>query len=287
MDINKEWFVAKINEFLKDDESNRMHKVDGSFIYESNVLVGIANGNDTIYNEYKEIIGEFHLSPPEAYKWYCKMNNIKFENKNLSVVAYILPINQETKKENFIFSKTMPSERWANTRLFGEECNKKIQVYLVDELNKLKINAFAPTLDRRLFKVNKEIWASNWSHRHNCYAAGLGSFGLSDGFINPRGKAMRCGSIIIDLKLPSDEANRPKDPYQFCFNCVDCISRCPVNAITFEKGHNKMKCFSHLISTTPFINQNYGIDIYACGLCQVGVSCSNGIPKKKNNNQKL
>ena len=81
----------------------------------------------------------------------------------------------------------------------------------------------------------------NWSHRHNCFAAGLGSFGLSDGFINPRGKAMRCGSIIVDLELPSDAINRPSDPYEFCINCGDCISRCPVNAITFENRHDKMK----------------------------------------------
>ncbi|MFX1500583.1 MAG: 4Fe-4S binding protein [Promethearchaeota archaeon] len=257
-----------------------MSKVDGSFIFEPNAIVGIADGNDTIYEDYKKIIGEFHLTPSEAYEWYCKRSNIKFEDKNLSVVAYILPINQKTKAENFTFSKTMPSERWAHTRLFGEESNRKIQAYLVDELNKLKINAFAPTLDKRLFYVNREIWASNWSHRHSCFAAGLGSFGLSDGFINSRGKAMRCGSIIVNLKLTSDAVNRPKDPYQFCIKCGDCISRCPANAISFENRHDKMKCAPYLISTIPFINQNYRIDIFACGLCQVGVSCSNSIPIK-------
>ncbi len=281
MDINKEWFIDKINGFLQEDESNRMNKVDGSLIYEPDVLVGIVDGNDTIYNKYKNIIGEFHLTPSEAYAWYSNMNNFKFEDINLSVVTYILPISQKTKIENFNYSKTMPSERWAHTRLFGEESNKKIQSFLVSELNKLKINAFAPTLDKRLFKVNKEIWASNWSHRHNCFAAGLGSFGLSDGFINERGKAMRCGSIIVNLKIPFEKVYRPADPYKFCNNCGECISRCPANAITFETRHDKMKCYSHLMSTIPFINQTYEIDIYACGLCQVGVSCSNGIPKKQ------
>ncbi|MFX1570233.1 MAG: 4Fe-4S binding protein [Promethearchaeota archaeon] len=280
MVVNKAWFVNKINEFLGNDVSNKMSKVDGSFIFEPNVIVGIADGNDAIYTKYKDIIGEFHLTPSEAYKWYCEKENIEFDNKHLSVVAYILPINQKTKLENFGYSKKMPSKRWAHTRLFGEQVNMNIQSFLIEELKKIGIHAFAPTLDKKLFRINRKIWASNWSHRHNCYAAGLGSFGLSDGFINPRGKAMRCGSLIVDIKLSSDAPNRPSDPYEFCIKCGDCISRCPVNAISFENGHNKMICAPHVTSTIPFINQTYGINIYACGLCQVGVACSNGIPNK-------
>jgi ferredoxin len=280
MDVNKDWFINEINGFLKNDESNKMSKVDGSFIFEPNVIVGIADGNDIIYTKYKNIIGEFHLTPSEAFEWYCKKNDIDFNNKNLSVVAYILPINQKTKIENFNYSKKMPSERWAHTRLFGEQANRNIQIHLAEKLKQYGINSFAPTIDKRLFKVNRNIWASNWSHRHNCFAAGLGSFGLSDGFINLRGKAMRCGSIIVDLKLPTDVFNRPSDPYEYCIKCGDCISRCPVNAISFERRHDKMICAPHVTSTIPFINQTYGIDIFACGLCQVGVSCSDGIPEK-------
>ena len=281
MEITKEWFIHKINEFLENDESNKMSKIDGSYFFEPNVLVGIANGNDPIYTRYKEIIGEFHLTPTEAYEWYCKKRDIEFNSKDLSVVAYILPINQKTKDENFKYSKTMPSERWAHTRLFGEQTNMNIQKYLVDELNKFKINALAPALEKKLFRINRKIWASNWSHRHNCFAAGLGSFGLSDGFINARGKAMRCGSLIVDLKLPYNVSNQPSDPYEFCINCGECISRCPVNAISFENRHDKMVCAPHVTGTIPFINQTYGINIYSCGLCQVGVACSDGIPKKK------
>ncbi|TKJ19847.1 MAG: hypothetical protein CEE43_14025, partial [Promethearchaeota archaeon Loki_b32] len=75
----------------------------------------------------------------------------------------------------------MPSERWAHTRLFGEQANMNIQKYLIEELKKLGINAFAPALNKKLFRINRKIRASNWSHKHNCFAAGLGSFGLSDG----------------------------------------------------------------------------------------------------------
>ena len=280
MGISKNWFIEKINTFLDHDVSNKMEIVDNSRMFEPDVLVGIVSGNDPIFNDYKKIIGDFYLIPIEAYTWYCGINGLPISTQNLSVVAYILPINRSTKKENFEYSRENPSERWANTRLFGEQANTKIQMHLIKELNRLGINAMAPTNEKRLFKINRKIWASNWSHRHCCFAAGLGSFGLSDGFINSRGKAMRCGSLIVDYDLPSDAINRPSDPYEFCINCGDCIRRCPVNAISFENRHDKIICSKHVMGTIPYIKENYGINIYGCGLCQVGVSCENEIPVK-------
>ena len=280
MAISKNWFVEEINKFLVNDESNQMKMVDNSKMFEPDVLVGIVSGNDSIFTDYKKIIGNFYLTPIEAYTWYCEKNTLPISTNNLNVVAYILPINMTTKIENLEYSRKNPSERWANTRLYGEQANVKIQVHLIELLKSLGIEAMAPTNEKRLFKTNHKVWASNWSHRHCCFAAGLGSFGLSDGFINSRGKAMRCGSLIVDYNLPSDAENRPSDPYQYCTNCGDCIKRCPVNAISFEKRHNKSICSNHVMGTIPYIKENYGINIYGCGLCQVGVSCSNGIPEK-------
>jgi epoxyqueuosine reductase len=280
MGINKDWFLEKINGFLEVDESNKMKMVDSSLIFDPDVIVGFVSGNDPIFNDYKKIIGEFYLTPIEAYSWYCEKNGIPISTDHLSVVAYILPINKNTKKENLEYSKVNPSERWANTRLFGEQANAKVQTHLIDKLKKLGINSMAPTQEKRLFKVNRKIWESNWSHRHCCFASGLGSFGLSDGFINSRGKSMRCGSLIVDYDLPSDAINRPSDPYEYCINCGDCIKRCPVNAISFEKRHDKIVCSNHVMGTVPYIKKNYGINIYGCGLCQVGVSCENEIPEK-------
>jgi len=285
MVVDKKWFTAKINDFLRNDESNKMLGVDSSYIFEPNTVVGFASGNDPIFNEYKEIIGQFHLTPIEAFSKFCEKNSLNSTLKELTVVAFVLPINEKTKKENSEYSKEMPSERWAHTRLYGEQSNQKLQKYLVQELKKEGINAVAPMTEDYLFKTyakhEKGVWASTWSHRHMLFASGLGSFGLSDGFINARGKAMRCGSIIVDYKLPSDAMERPKDPYEYCTECGDCIKRCPAGAISFETRHDKGKCYAHVTSTVPYIRKNYDIDIYGCGLCQVSVSCSSGIPVKK------
>jgi epoxyqueuosine reductase QueG len=281
MVIDKNWFLEKIKGFLSENESNKM-KVDGSLIFEPDALVGFVSGNDPIFEDYKDIIGTFHLTPVEAYMKYCEKNKISCSTENLSVVAYILPANQKTKKENLEHSKEMPGERWAHTRLFGEQANQKLQKYLCSELKKEGINAVAPMTQGYMFRIHRKhakgVWASTWSHRHMAFAAGLGSFGLSDGFINSKGIAMRCGSIIVDYQLPSDASKRPEDPYYYCSNCGSCIKRCPVGAISFETRHDKQRCSEHVMSTIPYIKNNYEINIYSCGLCQVGVPCENEIP---------
>ena len=290
--LNKEWFIDKINSFLREDESNKMTGVDGILIWEPNVIVGFCSGDDPIYEYYKKVVGHFHLTPIEAYTKYCELNNIELDStENLSVVAFILPTNIITKKENFEHSTEWPGERWSHTRLYGEQSNKKLQKFLLNEIKtEFGVEGLAPRSETKLFKIHKKhpdayqgVWASTWSHRHMCFAAGLGSFGLSDGFINPRGKAMRCGSIVINYKLPSDGNSRPSDPYEYCLrdSCGACIKRCPVGAITLENGHDKQKCSVKVTSTVSYIQANYKIPIYSCGLCQVNVPCSDGIPLKK------
>jgi epoxyqueuosine reductase len=263
-----------------------MTRIDNSLIFDPNVLVGFVSGDDPIFTEYKRIIGPFHFTPTEVYEWFCKKYNINPVPPNqISVVSFILPINASTKKQHVVYSKEWPSEKWAHTRLFGEQANEKLQQYLVNTLKKEGINAVAPAIENELFRMipkhENSIWVSTWSHRHMAFAAGLGSFGLSDGFLNERGIAMRCGSLIVEYQLPSDANKRPPTPYEYCTMCGECVTRCPAEAISLETRHNKVKCANYVFKTTRFIKKNYGIDIYACGLCQVNVPCENELPLKK------
>ena len=76
MGISKNWFIEKINKFLDHDESNKMKIVDNPKMFEPDVLVEIVSGNDPIFSDYKKIIGDFYLTPIEAYTWYCGIKRL-------------------------------------------------------------------------------------------------------------------------------------------------------------------------------------------------------------------
>jgi epoxyqueuosine reductase QueG len=124
--------------------------------------------------------------------------------------------------------------------------------------------------------------ASTWSERHIAYASGLGTFGLSDGLITPRGQAMRCGSVVARIQLPPTP--RPyKDHRAYCLffsqgRCGECVFRCPVGAIT-QAGHDKAACQKYLRGTlAEYVESYFGFEGYACGLCQSNVPCESKIP---------
>jgi epoxyqueuosine reductase QueG len=126
--------------------------------------------------------------------------------------------------------------------------------------------------------------SSTWSHRHAAYISGLGTFGLSDGLITEKGKAVRLTTLIVEA--PLEVKPRPYEGHQeWCLyykngSCGVCMSRCPIQAIT-ESGHDKNACadyedvFSAKYWPKDIDRGNY---ILGCGLCQVGIPCQNGRP---------
>jgi len=46
-----------------------------------------------------------------------------------------------------------------------------------------------------IVKSERFSYASSWSERHAPHAAGLGTFGLCDGLITAKGKAMRVSPV--------------------------------------------------------------------------------------------
>jgi len=246
-------------------------------------LVGFANGNDPIWEEFKKHIGDFFWTPSEIFA--ITFPSLTIKPGDLTVISWILPQTKQTKidhrKEN-----RLPSERWARSRKYGEEYNVKLRLHLVKTLTDEGYEALAPMLSPKWeMEVSDQYGlASTWSERHAAYAAGLGTFGLCDGLITPLGKAVRCGSVIARIQI--QPSSRPyQDHHAYCLFyskgiCGKCIDRCPVGAIT-KDGHDKSKCQHYVdLETRQFINAHFGFDAYGCGLCQVGVPCESRIPLK-------
>ncbi len=247
-------------------------------------LVGFANGNDPLWDEYKSHIGDFYWTPLELFRLTFPSSSIKPEE--ITIISWILPQTKKTKLDHRKEDR-LPSERWARSRKYGEEYNVKLRLHLVKKLSDAGFEACAPLLSPQWKMQTSERYglSSTWSERHAAYAAGLGTFGLCDGLITPLGKAIRCGSVIarIDIKPTPRPYN---DHHAYCLfysqgTCGKCIDRCPVGAITKE-GHDKSKCQRYVdVETRTFINSQFGFDAYGCGRCQVGVPCESRIPKNR------
>jgi len=268
-----------ITQFVQESPTNR-RKVDGGKYWET-PLVGFASGEDLLFKQYKKIIGEFHFTPQEIFE--LTFGGRK-PSEELSVISWVLPTSEDIRKSNRKEAR-YPSLLWAHTRDFGEQFNVKLRNHLVSILKKKGYKAIAPMnspLWKRLRSPEVGI-ASNWSERHIAYVCGLGAFGLSDGLITAKGKAMRVGSVVTNLFLKPSEKIYPHHHanclYYFNKTCQVCAARCPAGAIT-EKGHDKDKCYEYTYSVVGTAKKGeYGVEITGCGLCQTKVPCEFEIPK--------
>ncbi len=273
-----------IQEFINRSPENNLQNGTGERAFESPV-VGFVRGDDPLFESYKEYVGPFHWMPQEAFHLAYPAESAS--SRDLAVITWVLPQTEATKQDNRA-ETIYPAERWARARIFGEEVNVKLRTAVVTFLQQAGIPAVAPQLlPQWEIKASSEyVFASTWSERHAAYAAGLGTFGLCDGLITARGKAVRVGSVIARMEV--EPAIRPySNPRAYCLffsrgTCGECIERCPVGALS-RIGHNKDRCLRHLKpNTAQYVKAHYGFDGYGCGLCQTGVPCESGIPETQN-----
>ena len=283
-----QFIEQEIKTFAGTSPQNRLPMMDNYIIWDE-PLVRFADGDDPIFTEYKRIIDPTHLTPREALaKTYDK--SPEDMPAHLSVIRWILPTTEKTRKSNRE-ETLVPSRLWSHTRWYGEKFNDAMREHVVEVLTEMGYLAVAPML-QPYFKIDydeisKRGYFSNWSERHIAYAAGLGTFSLSDGFITERGIAHRCGSVVANLVLPASPRTT-ESPYSNCLFYVDgscnaCIARCPAGAIT-EKGHDKAKCRAYLHDigySSKMEEYDDNVSVAGCGLCQTKIPCEFKNPTKK------
>jgi epoxyqueuosine reductase len=281
------FLVKAIKDYVAKSPANRFESFDGGRIFDE-PLVGFADGDDAIFRDYKEIIGDFHLTPREALARHMESKSGGQENPStVSVISFILPVTYETRLS--LRQETMiPSLRWNHTRWHGQDFINELSGYVMTLLESSGYTAVAPELaDFFKLKNLSSGYASNWSQRHIAYAAGLGTFSLNDGFITSRGMAMRCGSVVTDAKI--QPTPRPYKGYlDNCLfyregSCMRCAERCPAGAIS-KQGHDKNKCLEFLFTRQKELVKELGREegyigrYLGCGLCQTKVPCEARIP---------
>lgn len=284
-----EFIADEIKQYVSTSPNNTMPSHPGERIWDE-PLVGFADGDDPIFQEYKEIIGDFHVTPREALEMHLKKAAYGYYNPDkIGVVSWVLPSTEETRRSMREETKVC-SLRWNYTRWHGQELNFRLARHMVVMLEDLGYHAVAPELESWWETKREGIAnppASRWSQRHTAYAAGLGTFSLNDGFITIKGMAMRAGSIVCDLDIKPTPRVYPNHLDNCLFyregNCGVCITRCPADAIT-EQGHDKKKCGNYQFNLMPGIlkelgrGQGYVGRYLGCGLCQTKVPCEGLIP---------
>jgi len=278
------WLTGAINDFINTSPDNTLKDQENERAW-ADPLVGFSRGDDPLYEDFKSMIGDFYWTPIQILR--MTFPHVAVEPNQLTIISWILPQTDLTRADN---SKqvTYPAERWVRARVHGEEFNDTLRDHVAQTLTRAGIEAVAP-MRSPLWKretSDRYGFASSWSERHAAYASGLGTFGLCDGLITPKGKAMRCGSVVANIKMPPTK--RPYKHYQeYCIFftqgiCGKCITRCPAGAIT-EEGHDKVKCSAYMLGEVAEYSQShYGFpQPRGCGLCQTGVPCESKIPTKR------
>lgn len=273
----------EITDFFKQAMSwpdNKLEGTGGELAWDD-FLLGAALGADEIFDKFTEAVGPEFDKPAALFK--KAFPDICAAPEELSILCWVLPQRESVRAANRA-QNLLPAEIWGHAKADGEKFYLSLGTALEKFFADKGIPAFFPMGHSDIvkrFPSEKRYVTSNWSERHACYAAGLGTFGLCDALITPAGKAHRCGSIIIKAQLPPT----PRDysgfhdycPWFTKGSCGMCIKRCPSGALS-EKGHNKQLCEKYLHEVCMKFFNEHGFEVSACGLCQTGVPCEDRIP---------
>lgn len=280
--------VTAIKEYVAISPLNRLPEIDDAPIWDE-PLVGFVDGEDSLFDLFKTVVGEFHLMPRELLQARAReLTERTSETPGpIGVVVWVLPAAKETRLANRLMTQG-PSIRWNESRTKGEVFNDALKRHIVAFLEERGHLAIAPTLSSLWgLRTAANGPASTWSERHVAFAAGLGTFSLTDSLITARGAAHRLGSVVTNIAwepTPREYAHHQEYcPFITDGSCGACITRCPVGALGPD-GHDKEKCMIYIHNTIPeseWAKQSgYSGTYKSCGLCQTKVPCEAQIPHR-------
>ena len=285
-----------VREFLVDlfskSDLNRLPESYGGGRIFSNPLIGVARGDDLIFNKYKEIISPKHLTPKEVWN-ISKLPDI--ENSSLRILSIICPFTNQIREES-IKAKRMPAEIYSIGRNYANAFKTDIMKQTIEFFQNKGFQATAGMLSEG-FNIYRGFFSS-WSERHIAFAAGLGTFSLHEGLISEVGCNIRICSIISNAPLEVTP-RKSDDPYTNCLYyskgiCRECEKKCPAEAIN-ENGHDKKKCRAYARKIEVEMNKRLGSILkphwrriegevvtqkppVGCAFCQYGVPCMDKNP---------
>lgn len=292
-----------LSEFFATTELNRLHDNYGGDKYFSDPILGVCNGADPIINKFKEVIAPEHFTPLEL--WLAEGKS-KVKPEDLRVISIVFPyvdkIRKEFKQNIVELSRVkLPAEIYSMARNYANELKKETCRQTIKFLENEGYSAVAAMISDSFSIITKGKFYSTWSERHYAFAAGLGTFSLSEAMITyAAGCNVRFASVVTDAPLEITP-RISDDPFANCLfyangSCRKCAENCPAGAIT-EEGHDKNKCYAYGQKISRKMNLNMGHLLkphwrhingewkeqkppVGCAFCQFNVPCMNKNPVK-------
>jgi hypothetical protein len=293
-----------LKSFFEKSELNRLHENYGAGRIFNDPLIGVAQGNDPIFQKFKKVVGPKHLTPLEFWQ---KEGQKEIKDSNLRIISIVFPYVDKIRNESVKIKKErskviLPAEIYSLGRNFANPFKKETCRQVIKFLQKKGYSAVAGMLSKFFSIIVREKFYSTWSERHIAFAAGLGTFSLHEGLITDVGCNIRLASILTDAPLKITE-RKSDNPFGNCLyysegTCRECEERCPAKAID-ENGHDKIKCYVYnqkiarkvfsrigpiLKSHTRCVNWKLRPPSYpvGCAFCQFEVPCMDKNPIEKN-----
>jgi epoxyqueuosine reductase QueG len=202
-----------------------------------------------------------------------------------TVIVFFIPFTRALANENH-FGET-PCRNWG---LAYQQTNALINL-LCGHIQKVLENAgYASALVPATHNFDQETLMARWSHKHLGYISGLGRFGVNAQFITLSGCAGRLGSLVTAADLGNHPLVKEKE---LCLHktgqeCLVCVKRCPVGAVSEKIGIDRHKCWARLKENLKTLEALQGMDTstHVCGKCQVLLPCSLNAPGRHGSDEK-
>ena len=211
-------------------------------------LVGFAYAADPRFDELRRIVPS-HLSPEEMLPGAR------------TVIAYFLPFAAWVVEANSQHREQVAPE-WSTAYVETNALIAHISAHLTELLAERGVRAAAAAATHNYDPITLTC---PWSHKSVAVIAGLGSFGLHRMVISDAGCAGRFGSLVVDADLPvTADAARERCLYLYDGSCAECVTRCPVDALSEDGALDMQRCHRRLLD----IAAEFGAK--ACGKCALG-----------------
>lgn len=209
-------------------------------------IVGFSSAKDTQYEELKQLIGEWHLSPTEL-----------LENAE-TVISYFVPFTKAviSDPKKVADGSNIWGEAYMVLNAYFDEINQAVIAYLKDK-------GYAASSIPATHTYDPKDMKSMWSHRSAAVIAGIGSFGANRMVITEKGSGGRFCTVLTTAMIEKETKQiKERCLYNKNGSCGLCFEICPVRALEPNSFH-KFAC--QYVCDTHKKSDALGAD--TCGKC--------------------